>query len=197
MSPGQVAALAAPGGLELRTTRLIVRTMEADDLDAMSVINADAVVSEYLLHPPWTESEHAQQWWRRVATRSVCGQAIQLIITLADGEAIGACALFEIDANQQTAVIGYQLAQAYWGLGMMREALVSTLAMGFEKIGLRRIEARVDHRNSNSVALLLRLGFQQEGILREHAWVKGALTDLVLLGLLRSKWDPLAVNASA
>ena len=197
MSHGQVAALAAPGGLVLRTERLIVRTIEASDLGAMSVINADAAVTRFLLHPAWTAPEQVQNWWRRVGIRSACGQAIQLIITLADGEVIGTCALFEIDPNQQSAVIGYQLAQAYWGLGMMREALLATLAMGFEKIGLRRIAARVDYRNSSSVGLLLRLGFLQEGLLREHAWVKGALTDLVLLGLLRRQWDPLAVSANA
>ena len=42
--------------------------------------------------------------------------------------------------------------------------------------------------NARALASYRRLGFVEEGRQREHAWVRGAYTDMVLMGLLRSQW---------
>ncbi len=55
--------------------------------------------------------------------------------------------------------------------------------------GIRRIEFRVDARNSRSQAAVLKLGAQQEGLLRaERVTWTGHIRDICLFGLLPQDW---------
>jgi RimJ/RimL family protein N-acetyltransferase len=55
-------------------------------------------------------------------------------------------------------------------------------------MGLRRLEADVDPRNTASIHTLERLGFQREGFLRERWQVNGEIQDALFYGLLRREW---------
>ena len=60
--------------------------------------------------------------------------------------------------------------RAHWRRGCMREALRALIACAFGRMALRRLEAEVDPRNTSSGRLLLQLGFEKEGLLRQ-GWV--------------------------
>lgn len=49
--------------------------------------------------------------------------------------------------------------------------------------------ARVFEHNDASIRVLEKLGFQQEGCLREHAYIRGAYRDTYLFGLLADEWE--------
>ena len=66
----------------------------------------------------------------------------------------------------------------------MSEALRAMLDWGFAHMQLHRVEAMVHPHNTASLALLERLGFNTEGILREAGFWNGQRHDLVVLGLL-------------
>jgi RimJ/RimL family protein N-acetyltransferase len=74
----------------------------------------------------------------------------------------------------------------------MREAIAALLDLAFGRLGLNRIEADVDPRNERSLAVLERLGFRREGLLRERHIVAGEIQDSVMLGLLARQWRPTA-----
>lgn len=75
------------------------------------------------------------------------------------------------------------------GRGYASKALRLLHAWGFNELGLERIYAETYAFNEPSLRLLERLGYQREGILREHVWRQGARADAVMLGLLRSEWS--------
>ena len=62
------------------------------------------------------------------------------------------------------------------------------IAHAFDTLGLHRLEADTDPRNERCLKLLTRLGFREEGRLRERWHVGGEVQDSVLLGLLREEW---------
>jgi RimJ/RimL family protein N-acetyltransferase len=66
----------------------------------------------------------------------------------------------------------------------MKEVLPVIVLFAFEVLGLHRLVADVDPRNTPSVRLLEWLGFQREGYLREHYFQSGEIQDAVLYGLL-------------
>ncbi len=70
----------------------------------------------------------------------------------------------------------------------MREALSAMLKFGFGRMQLNRIEAFVVPENNPSLRLLQRLGFQQDGLLREYGFWKGQFHDQFLLSLLKKDW---------
>ncbi len=80
----------------------------------------------------------------------------------------------------------------YWHQGYMSEALRAMLAYGFETLELNRIEALVMPENEASAILLLRLGFSEEGVLREYAFFKGAVSrpTLFLAAAARGRPNP-------
>ena len=78
----------------------------------------------------------------------------------------------------------------------MREAQEAVIPWGLEAMKLNRIEALVHERNAASLGLLARLGFVQEGRLRQVAFWNGQHHDMLQLSLLASEWPgPLPVVA--
>jgi ribosomal-protein-alanine N-acetyltransferase len=57
-------------------------------------------------------------------------------------------------------------------------------------MGLHRIEAVIDIANERSKNLLLKLGFQYEGNLRQRFLFRGSFEDEYYFGLLRDEWRP-------
>ena len=104
-------------------------------------------------------------------------------------EVIGTVALHKLDFEQGRCELGYMLGRSHWGQGLASEAISLAIDYAFSRLNLRRLEADIDPRNTASQKLLERLGFQQEGYLRERWIVEGEISDSVLFGLLRREWD--------
>jgi RimJ/RimL family protein N-acetyltransferase len=71
----------------------------------------------------------------------------------------------------------------------MTEALSALLDYAFGPMQLRRLEADIDPRNARSMRLVDRLGFRQEGLLRERWNVAGEIQDTAFHGLLAREWQ--------
>ncbi|MEO8923528.1 MAG: GNAT family protein [Caldimonas sp.] len=129
-------------------------------------------------------------WYERMSGIQATGLALQFaVVSKSTGKAIGTCLLFRFEAASARAEIGYVLGRAHWGQGLMREALAALLNGAFGGMALRRIEAEVNTRNHPSAALLVRLGFKKEGLLRQRWVTKGRAEDVEMYGLLRDEWQ--------
>ena len=81
--------------------------------------------------------------------------------------------------------IGYWLATAYRGKGIMTEAIRALVEYGFTERNLLRIEAPVYAFNNQSAAVLLRCGFQLEGRLQKAYLRNGIYHDADLFALVK------------
>jgi RimJ/RimL family protein N-acetyltransferase len=63
------------------------------------------------------------------------------------------------------------------------------LAFCFETLELHRVQAACGPENTGSQVLLERLGFQREGVMRDHVFTNGAWRDSVLYSLLRHEFE--------
>jgi ribosomal-protein-alanine N-acetyltransferase len=102
---------------------------------------------------------------------------------LADDAFVGVCDLSEIDPSHKRAEIGFMLGREAWGQGYALEAMRAVLTYAAAS-GLSRLLARTHLGNRRSDALLERLGFQEEGLLRGHVLREGERRDCRLFGLL-------------
>jgi [ribosomal protein S5]-alanine N-acetyltransferase len=75
----------------------------------------------------------------------------------------------QLDGHPHHLRLGYLLARSHWRRGLMQEALGAVLAEAFEQPAVSRIDALCDVANPASMQLLLALGFQPEGVLRQHS----------------------------
>ena len=175
---------------------MIVRLASVADLPSLLEVNGDPAVTALLPYATWTSLADAEAWLERMARMQETGSALQFVVVARSTlRAIGSCLLFRHEPASARAELGYVLGRQHWGFGYMHEALAALLGTAFGSMGLRRIEAEVDPRNRASTALLRRLGFTREGLLRQR-WVrKGEPHDVEIHGLLREDWRGAAFVA--
>ena len=178
--------LVAPDQIE--SPRLLLRLVKEADLPALLEVNSDSDVTALLPYATWNSLADGKAWFERMSGIQATGLALQFVaVNKATDTAIGTCLLFRFEEASARAELGYVLGRTYWGQGFMREALTALLQCAFGGMGLRRIEAEVNTRNDASAALLARLGFTKEGLLRERWITKGRAEDVEIYGLLRGE----------
>ena len=98
---------------------------------------------------------------------------------------IGVVGFCHIDQRDRNAEISFYIGDPeYHRKGCCSEALKLLIRYGFNELNLHRIFAEVFAFNDPSILLLEKLGFQQEGVLRDAAWRNGQWHHSVILGLL-------------
>ena len=153
--------------MQITTARLRLRKPTTADLQSIfEQYASDPVVTRYLSWPTHktiadTEAflEFSDAQWNSNAVGPF------LIETLNNGQLVGSTGL-ELDTPYRAST-GYLFSQAVWGQGYASEALAAMIDLAGQ-LDVHRIEAitHVDHHASGHV--LIKGGFHQEGVLREH-----------------------------
>lgn len=140
---------------------------------------------------PWAGPNYGPEEMLRHVTERVreneAGEALTTHIR-ANGELCGAIALHRIDRRHRSTSIGYWLDGAYQGRGIMTRACEALVGEGFRHYGLHRIEIRCATGNTKSSAIPARLGFREEGVLREAEWLHDHWVDLRVFSILEQDW---------
>jgi RimJ/RimL family protein N-acetyltransferase/ketosteroid isomerase-like protein len=183
--------LVAPDQIE--TPRLLLRLLQEADLPSLLQMNSDPEVTALLPYATWNSISDGKAWYERMRGIEATGLALQFVVVdRSTAAAIGTCLLFRFEEASARVEIGYALGRQYWGQGLMREGLVALLDCAFTSMRLRRVEAEVNTRNAASAALLARLGFTKEGLLRKRWVTKGQAEDVEVYGLLQGELRPEA-----
>lgn len=98
-----------------------------------------------------------------------------------DGEAAGAIGyVLHTDVERLSAEIGYWLAEAHWGRGIMTEALRTVMEHAIRQHGLVRVFAVPYAWNPASARVLEKCGYVLEGRMRRSAAKDGQIIDQLL-----------------
>ncbi|MCX8502330.1 MAG: GNAT family protein [Alphaproteobacteria bacterium] len=84
----------------------------------------------------------------------------------------------------QRATLGYWIGEPFKRQGYMTEALRLAVQLGFGELHLQRLQAAFVPNNQGSRALLRRLGFVEEGRLRNYLQINGEWQDHVMTSLI-------------
>jgi ribosomal-protein-serine acetyltransferase len=93
-----------------------------------------------------------------------------------------------IDWSNGKTELGYWLSAAYQGHGLMTRACRALTDYSFNELHLNRVEIHCAVGNVRSRAIPERLGFTQEGTLRQAGWLYDHYVDLVVYGMLAAEW---------
>jgi ribosomal-protein-alanine N-acetyltransferase len=108
------------------------------------------------------------------------------------GAAIGDIGFHAFHQRHLRAELGYVLSKEWWGRGVATACGRACIDYGFGVLGLNRIEATVMEGNERSLAVLRKLGFTTEGLMREYKIARGEPGDFWMLGLTRGEWQARA-----
>ncbi|HEY0373518.1 MAG TPA: GNAT family protein [Amnibacterium sp.] len=112
-----------------------------------------------------------------------------------DGAAVGAASLLQPDPLARHAEVGIALLPEARGQGIGTLAISELVEFAFVRRNLRRLHLQAIASNVGALRVYEKAGFVIEGRRREHAWVRGAYEDIVLMGLLRSEWSARRAEA--
>jgi ribosomal-protein-serine acetyltransferase len=98
-----------------------------------------------------------------------------------------------VQINKQTE-IGYWLAENAQGRGIMTMACRALIDHAFDTLKLNKVEIRCAAGNHRSRAVPKRLGFVEEGTLRQIIPIRGTYHDSVVYGMLASEWPAARVG---
>lgn len=175
----------------IRTDRLLLRPLEPRDAEPMLAYKSLPEVVRYVPYGPLDlagiEERIATRW---ATTRfEKPDDAVCLgVEERATGSLVGDVVLFWRSEVDRSGEVGYILDPGYGGRGYATEAVRALLRVGFDGLGLHRISARIDERNSASTRVVERLGFRQEARLVESSWFKEEWATLLVYGLLEHEW---------
>jgi RimJ/RimL family protein N-acetyltransferase len=105
-----------------------------------------------------------------------------------DDEVVGSVSIKNISYMMGYAEIGYGIAESHQGRGIATMAVAALVDKVFSESPLRKLVAYVHDQNLPSCRVLEKLGFQREGLLREHYLINGSPENEILFGLLKREW---------
>ncbi|MET9430108.1 GNAT family protein [Streptomyces sp. NPDC003036] len=168
--------------------RIRLRGIEPDDWRAFMRFATDEERLGDLLGPPRSTESH-RVWARERAAVPPDGDCFQLVIeATGSGEAVGAVGTNHADPRAGRFEYGVTIAAEHRGKGYASEAVALLLRFMFAERRYHKCEARIFAHNEASLALHRRLGFVEEGRLRDHVFLDGRHHDLVLMGLLAGEF---------
>lgn len=115
-----------------------------------------------------------------------------------DGRFIGTVGYRQMDRQSRTCVVNVSIGEkGLWGTGYGTDALHVLLRYLFLQWNLHRVELDTWDGNERAVRSYLKLGFVEEGRMREARYVHGEYRDKVVMGLLRREFLALEVSRRA
>lgn len=108
--------------------------------------------------------------------------------TIAEGKLIGGVSLEQASPENRRATLGIALGdKQFWNGGYGTDTMRVVCRFGFESMNLHRIDLEVYGTNARARRVYEKVGFRQEGVLREAVYKYGRYEDIVHMGLLEGE----------
>jgi ribosomal-protein-alanine N-acetyltransferase len=133
----------------LTTERLTLRKLRISDAKTLYPLYSDTEAMKYYGHAHHQRLEDTEALLKRLEERYQAHEGIRWGVTLhGDDTVLGTCSLHHFDLGHRHVETGYDLHPAYWGKGIMKEAMIAVLSYSFHELDMHRIEAIIDIENS-------------------------------------------------
>jgi ribosomal-protein-serine acetyltransferase len=172
--------------------RISLRMVEERHADAIfELVNRDRdYLREWL---PWVDATVTAEDTRafiRSALEQFAGNHGFTAAIWRGSDVLGVIGTHRIDWLNRRAEVGYWLGRSFQGAGIMTDACRAVVSHLLSEMDLHRVDIRCAVGNHRSQAIPKRLGFVQDGILREAQLLHDRYHDLIVFGMLKQDWKP-------
>ena len=177
--------------MRLRITESVeLRQLVRDDAEELSLLidRNRAYLREWL---PWLDSSiginDAARFIGRSAEQAEDDNGLTLGI-VSEGRLAGVIGQHYVDSLNRRTEIGYWIDADHQGRGIVTRATARLVDYAYQKQDCNRVILQCAVGNLKSRAVAERLGFVQEGVLREAEWLYDHYVDLVVYSMLKRTW---------
>ena len=147
----------------IETARLVLRELKMGDTEAIHAIRSNTEVNTYLDRPLSISTDEAASFIQKIENLVASNESLYWAITLKENDAlIGTICYWNIDVEKEEAELGYELLPHFQGKGIMKEALMSIIELGFGFLKLKNITAVPRKDNLKSHKLLKKCHFARD-----------------------------------
>ena len=172
----------------LQTERLILRRFVESDAEAMfQNWSSSAENLAYVTWDPHPDVEVTRNSIRNWVASYTNPNYYKWAICLKEKpeQVIGDISIVEMDDTDSSCEIGYVLGKAYWGRGIMTEALIAVLEFCFTQLDLQGVKARYASLNPASGRVMEKAGMSYLKTVINGVEQKGYLADLIYYQISR------------
>ncbi len=175
---------------------LTLRPSRESDVESIFLACQDPLISHFTTVPANYTIEHAQSFVRELDPEGLQNKReIRFIIESNHGATPGLAGVISFHSpnfSNKVAEIGYWIAKEYRAKSIATTAVKVLTNFGFETMGWNRIEAMVDHDNEASKKVVMRAGYEHEGLLHERVIrADGSIIDMDVFAVLQNNWQGL------
>ena len=174
---------------------LTLRPSNESDIEAIFSACQDPLIPKFTTVPSGYTIDHAIEFVRSDPFSFAERREIRFVIEHGNGgdkKFAGVISLHTINIKNHTAEIGYWMEKSMRGKGIATTASMMITDYGFATLGFRRIDGLVDADNEASQKVLIKAGFEREGILRNKVTREdGRQIDMALFATTNTAWKPL------
>jgi ribosomal-protein-serine acetyltransferase len=165
----------------------LLELRHADEIHAILTHN----VSHLQVELPWLHDQltlsDATEYIQAGLDRFAVNNGLRAGIWYAD-QLAGIVSLHSVVWPDRKASLGYWLGESFQGKGLVTKSCRALVNYALSELKLHRLEIQCATENWRSRKVADRLGFTQEGILRQSWWTRDHFMDMVVYGLLVPDW---------
>ncbi|MFH1656616.1 MAG: GNAT family protein [Candidatus Nealsonbacteria bacterium] len=165
--------------INCKSTRIKLRKLKISDAEFLckNANDKDIVRYTYVFPPPFNIKK-AKEFIRKIQKEWKDKKSFEFGIELKKSrKLIGTVNIFNINYRNKKAEVGLWLSKKYWGRGLAEESLSLLLCSGFNKLKLKKFQARILHKNIFAQKLIEKMGFKLEKRLKRNTFFKNEWFD--------------------
>lgn len=181
--------------LALEGKHVLLRPMMREDGAAIVEAASDGRLWElFYTHVP--SSDEIETWLDTAMAQKAYGRSMPyVVIDRRDGRLVGSTRYLRMNQPALRLEIGATFyAQSVQRTPINSECKLLLLTRAFEEMGCQCVQIRTDYFNFASQRAIERLGAKRDGVLRNHAFMRGRMRDIVVYSILATEWEGVKRN---
>ncbi|WP_324758693.1 GNAT family N-acetyltransferase [Haloarcula sp. GH36] len=174
-----------PGPTFLDGDEVSLATIEDEDTEFVHETVNDPAVRDGLSFARPQSEQTEREWIESIGDPET--DDVHFLLCVDDP--VGVIGLNRVAPTTGAAELGYYLTPEAWGNGYATDAARTVVDYAFAELRLHRVYARAFAGNDGSRRVLEKVGFEHEGVMRDHWFRQGEYEDVHIYGLLSVDWE--------
>ncbi len=169
----------------IKGEKVTLRSVIFDDAARLTAWFLDREINDHVLRK-MLRKQDIETWITSLPEKK---EELHLMVTTQEHISIG-CISLKINFQDRHAELALLIGEKeYWGRGFGTQSSRLMIQYAFKKLRMHKVWLGVYAYNTRALFLYHKLGFIQEGILREQVCYKKKYYDEIIMGLLASEWN--------
>ncbi len=177
--------------IQLETKRLILNSLSYKDTPKIIGYAQNPKISENVINLPFPYFEKDAIFWINSAHQGrITGETYNFAIRLKEDKDlhfVGGIGL-KINQKHNKAELGYWIAEPFWNIGLMSEAVQKIIEFAFETLELNKIVASYFLHNPSSGKVMIKNKMIKEAQIKEHFKKGNTYLDIIQYRLTQKEY---------